>query len=87
MNKDVIRILLVEDSPSDADILQRALRQTVVGRFEFTWVECLEDALAGLRRESYDVLLMDLSLPDSSGPETFRRAQKADDHPVYRLPV
>ncbi len=76
MNKGVIRILLVEDSPSDADILQQALRPSGVGTFEFTWVERLDDALARLRQDSCDVLLLDLSLPDSSGPETFRRAQK-----------
>ena len=77
MNTDVIRILLVEDSPSDADILQGSLRQTHAGKFEFSWVESLEDGLARLGQETYDVLLLDLNLPDSSGPETFRRAQNA----------
>ena len=77
MNTDVIRILLVEDSPSDADILQGSLRQTHAGNFEFSWVERLEDGLARLGQETYDVLLLDLNLPDCSGPETFRRAQKA----------
>ena len=50
--------------------------QSGAGTFEFTWVERLDDALARLRQDSFDVLLLDLSLPDSSGPETFRRAQK-----------
>ncbi len=72
-----INILLVEDSPSDADVLQQTLQQAGAGRFQFTWVERLGDALARLREEAFDVLLLDLSLPDSSGPETFRRAQKA----------
>jgi signal transduction histidine kinase/DNA-binding response OmpR family regulator len=77
MKRDVIRILLVEDSASDADILQGSLRQTHAGNFEFSWVERLEDGLARLGRETYDALLLDLNLPDSSGPETFRRAQQA----------
>jgi PAS domain S-box-containing protein len=78
-----IRILLVEDSPSDADLLQETLQRIGAGRFEFTWVECLEDALARLGQESFDVLLLDLSLPDSSGEETFRRARNA----APRLPI
>ena len=71
------RVLLVEDSPSDADLLQQSLRQIGAGAFEFTWVDCLGDALWRLGRESFDVLLLDLSLPDSSGPETFRRVLEA----------
>jgi PAS domain S-box-containing protein len=83
MNTGLIHILLVEDSPSDADLLRQTLSQAGAGRFEFTWVERLEDALARLVEPSFDVLLLDLSLPDSSGPDTFRRARKA----APRLPI
>ena len=74
------RVLLVEDSPSDADLLQQTLQPVGAGRFEFTWVERLDDALARLGQASFDVLLLDLSLPDSSGPETYRRALHAAPH-------
>lgn len=77
MNTAAIRILLIEDSPSDADLLQQNLQRAGAGRFDFTWVECLDDASALLRQASFDVLLLDLSLPDSSGPDTFRRAHNA----------
>jgi signal transduction histidine kinase/DNA-binding response OmpR family regulator len=77
MNPDVIRVLLVEDSESDADLMRCALQEAGAGRFELTWVERLEEGLARLRREPYDALLLDLHLPDSSGPETFRRALSA----------
>ncbi len=77
MNTAVVKILLVEDSPSDAEVLQEMLHQTGLGRFEFTWVERLDQSLARLREEAFDVLLLDLSLPDSTGPDTFLRARNA----------
>jgi signal transduction histidine kinase len=75
-----IRLLLVEDSPSDADLLQLSLQGAGAGGFEFTWVQRLDEALACLAQEPFEVLLLDLSLPDSSGTETFRRAREAAPH-------
>ena len=80
MPSAAIRVLLVEDSSSDAELLQLTLERTGAGRFEFTWVERLAEALSRLGQESFDVLLLDLSLPDSSGPDTFRRAHNAAPH-------
>ena len=68
-------ILLVEDSASDAALLQESLLETRLGAFEFNHVETWADALQCLgRRTGFDVLLLDLSLPDISGRETFVRA-------------
>ncbi len=75
MNLDPVRVLLVEDSPSDAVLLQESLTQNDFGKFTFTHVETLAEALEILRKESCDVLLLDLSLPDSTGRETFLRAR------------
>ena len=83
MNTATIKILLVEDSPSDADLLRQSLGQAALGRFDVTWVERLGDAIKRLSEEVFDILLLDLSLPDSSGPETFRRAREA----APRLPI
>ncbi len=77
MTTAAVKILLVEDSPSDADVLQETLQQAGLDRFELTWVERLDDALARLSQEAFDVLLLDLSLPDSTGAETFQRARRA----------
>jgi len=77
------RVLLVEDSPSDADLLQQSLQRASAGRFEFTCVERLDEALSRMGQAHFDVLLLDLWLPDSSGPETFRRAL----HAAPQLPI
>jgi PAS domain S-box-containing protein len=73
----MIRILLVEDSPSDAELLQEAVRQVAYDQFHFTHVETLTEALAQARQQRFDVMLLDLSLPDSTGRETFLRARAA----------
>lgn len=75
MGKRRINILLVEDSPSDADLLMETLGEIDRERFGFKQVESLGEALRALRQEVFDVLLLDLSLPDSSGTQTFVRAR------------
>jgi signal transduction histidine kinase len=75
------RILLVEDSPSDAALLQESLMETRLAEFEFTHVETWSDALPWVQRQPpFDILLLDLSLPDISGRETFVRARAQAPH-------
>ena len=62
MMRPPVRILLAEDSASDAEVLQENLLQVGTGRFDITWVESLDDALTRLRQQAFDVLLLDLSL-------------------------
>ncbi len=80
------RVLLVEDSPSDAALLQELLNLAGPGRFRFDHVETLGEALARARQRSFDVILLDLSLPDSIGRDTFLRARDAvPDLPIVVL--
>jgi PAS domain S-box-containing protein len=72
-----IAILLVEDSASDAELLEESLNQACPGQFQFTRVERLAKAVAQLGQRRFDVMLLDLSLPDSAGRETFLRARAA----------
>ncbi len=84
--KRPIRVLLVEDSPSDAELLQEALLETEAEGFQFVLAESLTEALESLHKNSFDVLLLDLSLPDSFGTETFRKArEKAPNLPIVVL--
>jgi len=86
MSSAATKILLVEDNPSDAAVLQTTLQQAGAERFEFTCVERLDAALARLGQEAFDVLLVDLSLPDSTGAETFQSVRRAaPDVPIVVL--
>jgi signal transduction histidine kinase len=86
MDMDHVNILLVEDSPSDAELLRESLIQNGQGHFKFTHVESLAEGLDYLRRERFDLLMLDLSLPDSAGRDTFLRARaEAPDVPIVVL--
>ena len=80
MNPKPVRILLVEDSDSNALLLQESLAETRPGEFDFTHVKCWADAAQCLRQREFDVLLLDLSLPDIAGRETFLRARTEAPH-------
>ena len=70
-----LKVLLVEDSPSDAALVKESLAEEGLGQFEFTPVETLAEAMRQARQAAFDVALLDLTLPDSSGRETFLRAR------------
>lgn len=76
MNR-ALKILLVEDSPSDTELLQETLQQAGLAKLDLACVERLDSALARLDQEIFDVMLLDLSLPDSTGAETFQRVRRA----------
>jgi PAS domain S-box-containing protein len=72
-----IRILLVEDNPGDARLVEILLSEVAAPRFGFTHVERLDEALQRLGEQEFDVILLDLSLPDSGGLETVSRTREA----------
>ncbi len=80
MATSALKVLLVEDSPSDAQLLQEYLKLVDFERFEVTHVEKLGHALELLRARPFDVVLLDLSLPDSHGQDTFVRARREASH-------
>lgn len=77
------RILLVEDNLGDAEILQELLEESSVSEFDFRHVVRVADALTHLSEENFDVILLDLSLPDSNGLETLMRIREStSDLPI-----
>lgn len=72
-----IHVLLVEDEPGDACLVQASLRSSQGARFEVTWVTTLAETLQRLADFSFDALLLDLSLPDSIGLDTLQAVHRA----------
>jgi PAS domain S-box-containing protein len=66
-----IKTLLVEDNPGDARLLQAVVAEVAAPRVEWVTVERLGAALQRLQEEPFDVVMLDLSLPDAHGLETF----------------
>src|ERR671933_512543 len=62
---EIVRVLLIEDNPGDARLLQEALAEAATIRFEMVLVSRAADALGLLDQHHFDVALLDLSLPDS----------------------
>jgi len=73
MADEPIRALLVEDNPADSRLLREHLREPAVGAFQVTEVDRLSACLDLLRQNPFDVVLLDLTLPDSQSIETVIR--------------
>ncbi len=71
------KLLLVEDGPGDADLADERLAEVPDFEYMLTHVSRLSEALDALARESFDVVLLDLNLPDSTGIQTLRRLRAA----------
>ena len=65
------RILIITGDSADAKILEDVLRKAKDGPFNIEWLTRLADALKRLNAGGIDAMLVDLSLPDSQGIETF----------------
>jgi len=64
----LIKVLLIEDSKEDYLLTQRQLAGK---RFDLVWAESLTEALQYLKENQFDVILLDLALPDNIGLSTF----------------
>lgn len=83
-----IRILLVEDNPEDARTLRELLAEESGFSFELREAGSMSAAEIFLAIEDFDVIVLDLFLPDSSGPESFRRAHvSAPGTPILVLTI
>jgi signal transduction histidine kinase len=84
MSEHPVNVLQVEDNPEHAYLFQQMLASAEgMANFRMTSAESLSAALERLRRGGIDLILLDLTLPDSDGIETFiRLIEAAPDLPV-----
>jgi DNA-binding NarL/FixJ family response regulator len=62
-----LQILLIEDNLAEARLLQEFLKQAKSKEYSLVHVQRLRDAFNKLSQSTYDVILLDLTLPDSQG--------------------
>lgn len=74
MDDNRINVLLIEDNPGDARLIEVMLTEARGMTFRLAWRDSLTTGLAYLKDNHVDVLLLDLGLPESSGLKTLEAA-------------
>lgn len=77
MNDRQIRVLLVEDEPAYADLHTAMLADGATSRFTLLHATRFDEAKAKLQQAACDIILLDLTLPDSGGLETYTGIKSA----------
>jgi DNA-binding NtrC family response regulator len=79
------KILLIEDNSGDVELIREMLSD-IAGGYALTTADRLASGLSSLEEASFDVVLLDMGLPDSMGIETLRDIQdKAPNLPIVVL--
>ena len=73
MNADRIRLLLIEDCPADARLIRLLLEESAGSRTQCRWVDNLTEGIELLRTSTFDVVLLDLGLPEATGLDTLNK--------------
>jgi DNA-binding NarL/FixJ family response regulator len=71
MNRQELKILLIEDNPGDVLLIRELLQESEDFAYVLTNSNNLAEGLELLGKQYFDILLLDLSLPDSKGLSSF----------------
>ena len=74
------RVLLVEDNPGDARLAQEYMGEDPHFRVTCDWVTSLAQGVERVAEKEFDVALLDLTLPDSAGFESFEKLYAQAPH-------
>ena len=74
-----IRLLLVEDNPADARVVERHLKDAGLVHVTTDTVQTAADAAQRLQTVEYDLVLLDLGLPDATGLQALRALKAVAD--------
>jgi EAL domain-containing protein (putative c-di-GMP-specific phosphodiesterase class I)/ActR/RegA family two-component response regulator len=78
MNQTEMRVMIVEDNPADARLIQEALKASGGGGFKLVHESTLQNALMQLPEKGIDAIVLDLGLPGTAGLETLEKIHQAD---------
>ncbi|MEQ8169472.1 MAG: ATP-binding protein [Candidatus Eremiobacterota bacterium] len=81
MLRKSLNILLIEDDSADRFLIEELLSEEHLS-FVLYKAETLQEGLKIIKEEVLDIILLDLSLPDSKGLDTFKSVYK-----MVRIPV
>lgn len=70
---EALNILLIEDNPGDAFLIKFYLEESIFKNARLIHAEFLKTGLDLLSKNAFDVILLDLNLPDSKGMETLEQ--------------
>lgn len=73
----MVRVLLIEDNLAEARFLEEVFKGVGRCQFQLTHAQRLGEAMAQLQRHPFDIALLDLTLPDSTGLESLDALIKA----------
>jgi len=70
LDNSIINILLIEDNLVEAELIQELFSQVKANQFTLTHAQRLSQGIKKLMELTFDIILLDLSLPDSQGLNT-----------------
>lgn len=80
MTEEKIRVLVVEDDPDDVYLIRDYLGQDALKTYHIETCHLLQEALNTLSEKSFDVILLDLGLPDANEMEALEYLIQQDTH-------
>ena len=78
MVREKLKVLLVEDNPTDALIVKKRLQKDSSFEYEIDNVASGEEAISSVEKAAYDIILLDYNLPKKSGLETLQDVKAKD---------
>jgi len=78
----IIRILLIEDVPEDVRFVQIQLKQIFGDKHTVEVADYFSKAVQLLQVKTFDIIILDLSLPDSKGLDNFKNIRDSFNIPV-----
>jgi putative two-component system response regulator len=86
MSKETIKVLVVEDNPADAQLIQDMMLEYAAGTVELKIAEKLSAAMEMLSETGFEAVLLDLGLPDSKGLRTLEKVlERFSELPIIVL--